>query len=236
MMAMKRLVMRWCVAAVLAVGAALSWPVESAQAQDFSIEIGPGGVQIGRSCPRTYDPVCAGPRSNPRTYRNACFAQREGARIRYDGECRRGGDDDDDFGGGGGGVRVCPEIYAPVCGQRPGRSPQTFTSRCVADAARARVLYRGECRRGGGAGFDDDNDAPFDRRACPRIYAPVCAGPRGRERTFANSCMAQQAGARIRYDGECRRSQAPGRPGATVGYPGPDGDFVIEDSPPGFYR
>ena len=80
-MSIKRFFLRACAAALMAVGVLSAGPVERASAQDFSIEIGPGGVRVGGSCPRGYDPVCAGPRSNPRTYRNACFARRDDARI-----------------------------------------------------------------------------------------------------------------------------------------------------------
>jgi len=193
----RRAWVRLCLALTLALGLGLALPAPEAAAQGFSIEIGPGGVQIGANCPRTYDPVCAGPRSNPRTYRNACLAQREGARIRYEGECERG--DDDDFVDRG---PVCPRNYAPVCGEVRGRQ-QTFNNSCLAEVARANILYRGECRRGGG-GFIEEPPRPPVGRACPRIFAPVCAGPRGRERTYPNSCQAEQAGARIRYPGECR--------------------------------
>jgi Kazal-type serine protease inhibitor domain len=194
---MTRLVTRFCLAALVALGIGMAAPVQDAAAQGFSIEIGPGGVQLGANCPRAYDPVCAGSRSNPRTYRNACLAQRDGARIRYEGECeRRGGGED--FGDRG---PACPRNYAPVCAQNWGGAQQTFSNSCLAEVARARVLYRGECRRGGT--LFDDGRPPVDR-ACPRIFAPVCAGPRGRERTYSNSCLAERAGARVRYSGECR--------------------------------
>lgn len=227
-MSIKRFVLRLCAAALLAVGAMAVLPAERASAQDFSIEIGPDGVQIGRSCPRTYDPVCAGPRSNPRTFRNACQAQRAGARVRYEGECRGRGGDDDDIGGGG---RACPELYAPVCGQRRGGRTQTYPNSCEAANSGARVLYRGQCRRGADS-FDDADRDPVGR-ACPRIYSPVCAGPRGRERTFSNSCMAEQAGARVRYAGECQGRQPawPPRPGA-AGPDSGDDDLVIEERLP----
>jgi hypothetical protein len=213
-MSIKRFVTRVCAAALLAVGAMVALPAERASAQDFSIQIGPDGVRVGGGCPRTYDPVCAGPRSNPRTYRNACLARRDEARIRYEGECRRGGGGYID----GGGVRVCPEIYAPVCARQRNGVVRTLSSACVAASVGARVLYNGECQRGGGGDWGGSTP-PYSGGACPRIYAPVCAGPRGNERTYSNSCVAQRAGARIRYSGQCaggfQQPVWPGRPGVS---------------------
>jgi hypothetical protein len=41
-------------------------------------------------------------------------------------------------------------------------------------------------------------------KICPTLYAPVCAVTRkGVRETFANSCLAQQAHARILHDGRC---------------------------------
>ena len=39
---------------------------------------------------------------------------------------------------------------------------------------------------------------------CTREYAPVCGQRRGERQTFANSCLADQAGYRIVRDGPCR--------------------------------
>lgn len=52
---------------------------------------------------------------------------------------------------------------------------------------------------------------PGGPQVCPRIYAPVCATDRGRERTFPNACEARADGWRVRHDGECRRGR-PDRP------------------------
>jgi hypothetical protein len=239
-MSIKRIFLRLCAAAFLALGASTVIPTERASAQDFSIEFGFGGVNVERNCPRSYDPVCAGPRSNLRTYRNACLARRDEARIRHRGECivpRVGG------GGGGyndwGGTRVCPEIYAPVCARQRNGATRTLSSQCVADSVGARVLYRGECGRGGSDAVIDSPIyggggafPPNAGGACPRIYSPVCAGRRGNERTFANSCMAERAGARIRYAGECQAAlqPVPSRPGVQRP-PRRGGDEVISDSP-----
>jgi hypothetical protein len=41
-------------------------------------------------------------------------------------------------------------------------------------------------------------------QACPRIYRPVCAFTRGGWRTYSNSCVARNAGARLIRQGACR--------------------------------
>jgi len=48
--------------------------------------------------------------------------------------------------------------------------------------------------------------APSDARAiCPRIFRPVCAvTPQGVNQTFANSCEARAAHARILAPGQCQ--------------------------------
>jgi len=40
--------------------------------------------------------------------------------------------------------------------------------------------------------------------ACPRIYRPVCGVVNGVRRTYSNSCVARQAGARIIAQGQCQ--------------------------------
>lgn len=47
---------------------------------------------------------------------------------------------------------------------------------------------------------------------CTREYAPVCGERRGDRQTFANACLAGQAGYRIVSGGECRAGSGP-RPG-----------------------
>jgi len=43
-------------------------------------------------------------------------------------------------------------------------------------------------------------------QACPRIYRPVCAFTPGGWRTYGNSCLARNAGARLIRQGACRAS------------------------------
>ncbi len=97
-----------------------------------------------------------------------------------------------------GGPAACTFEYAPVCGERRG-DRQTFPNACTARADGYRIVHAGECRRGGGGGWD------HDRRpvACTREYAPVCAR-RGRDvRTFGNACEARAADYRIVGRGRC---------------------------------
>ena len=44
-------------------------------------------------------------------------------------------------------------------------------------------------------------------KMCPMIYRPVCAVTRWHHqmKTFGNRCQAQAAGARVLYNGRCRR-------------------------------
>jgi hypothetical protein len=45
---------------------------------------------------------------------------------------------------------------------------------------------------------------PADAAACPRIYRPVCAlNPAGVRITYANSCIARAAHAKILHPGKC---------------------------------
>lgn len=45
---------------------------------------------------------------------------------------------------------------------------------------------------------------PDRPQICTKEYSPVCARDGGRERTFANACMARARGFRPVYPGECR--------------------------------
>ena len=65
---------------------------------------------------------------------------------------------------------------------------RTLRSRAIGEA-RARNAQLRNCRT---------------TRVCPRIYRPVCAVLHGRRRTYGNSCVARNAGARIVAQGRCR--------------------------------
>ena len=43
-------------------------------------------------------------------------------------------------------MRMCPMIWRPVCAVKFGH-PKTYSNRCVAQNARARVVHDGRCRR-----------------------------------------------------------------------------------------
>lgn len=92
------------------------------------------------ACTREYRPVCGERNGRTQTYGNACVAEAERARILYSGECREGRSERPRRQ-----PVACPMIYDPVCGRR-GRDVQTYGNSCEADAARAEIMYRGECR------------------------------------------------------------------------------------------
>jgi hypothetical protein len=112
--------------------------------------------------------------------------------------------------------QMCTMEYAPVCGQRGGRS-QTFGNACQARSNGFEIIGRGECR--GGPPLTPRPDRPMRPAPsrpdpsrpqrpdgiCTREYRPVC-GERGRQmQTFPNACEAGNAGFRIVGGGECRR-------------------------------
>jgi hypothetical protein len=138
----------------------------------------------GPICTQEYAPVCGERRGELQTYGNSCIARAEGARIVYDGECRRES--------GRRPPQACTMEYVPVCAELNGQI-RTFGNACSAQVERARILYQGECRRGSGGG----------QTICTREYAPVCATRRGNTRTFGNSCEAESAGYRIVHGGQC---------------------------------
>lgn len=99
--------------------------------------------------------------------------------------------------------QMCTMEYAPVCGERGGRS-QSFPNACEARSRGFEVVHRGECRSRPPA------PAP-DVRACTREYDPVCGERRGRRQTFSNACEARNDGFRVVARGECRREPQPER-------------------------
>lgn len=122
--------------------------------------------------------------------------------------------------------QMCTMEYAPVCGERGGRT-QTFGNACQARNSGFMIVGRGECRGGpppfprpepdrpgrpdrpdwpGGPGGPDRPDRPERPGGiCTREYRPVC-GERGRQtQTFPNACEAGNAGFRVIGGGECRR-------------------------------
>lgn len=94
---------------------------------------------------------------------------------------------------------ICSREYQPVCARRGG-DIRTFGNECLADAAGYRTRHGGECR-------DDYRPVPPRESACSREYDPVCGSRDGHNRTFANDCLADTAGYRVRYGGECRADE-----------------------------
>ncbi len=109
----------------------------------------------------------------------------------------------------GPGPQICPQIYAPVCGERGGRI-ETLSNECVARSRGFRVIADGECRVrppitprppiGGPGPFPPGPGGP---QFCTREYAPVCARRGGQVRQFPNACEAEVDGFRIIRDGPC---------------------------------
>ena len=89
-------------------------------------------------CTQQYDPVCAERRGDRQTFGNACMARAEGYRIVSRGECRPGRPDRPPR------ERACTREYAPVCARRGG-DVRTFGNSCEAEAARYRIVRRGQC-------------------------------------------------------------------------------------------
>ncbi len=162
---------------------------------------GPGPFQQERPefCAQEYAPVCARRGRERRSFANACRAESAGFRVLGDGECGSSAG-----GGGIGGPRFCTREYRPVCARRGG-SQRTFSNSCEAENSGFRIISDGECRSngGGGGGFDQPG-------FCTREYAPVCARRAGSQRTFSNSCEAENAGFRVFSGGECRSQGAGG--------------------------
>ncbi len=104
--------------------------------------------------------------------------------------------------------QICTMEYAPVCGQRGGRS-QTFANACQARSNGFTIIDRGECRRPPPVAPPPPRpEPPRPERPggiCTREYRPVC-GQRGPQlRTFPNACEASNSGFRIVAQGQCRR-------------------------------
>lgn len=92
----------------------------------------------------------------------------------------------------------------PVCAKNAGVE-QTFADRCAAHDAEAVIIHEGACRTSKGG-----NDGPV---LCTQEYDPVCAEIEVQcikapcypvRETYGNICMAEAAGARLVYEGECR--------------------------------
>lgn len=117
--------------------------------------------------------------------------------------------------------QMCTMEYAPVCGVRNGKT-RTLGNSCQAGAEGYRIISKGECRvsqsqslkweqhpdRPGGAMRPFETSGAMrpvsPQAACTREYAPVCATGNGRSQTFANACVARNAGFDRFRNGACR--------------------------------
>ncbi|WP_245500636.1 Kazal-type serine protease inhibitor domain-containing protein [Rhizobium sp. BK251] len=103
--------------------------------------------------------------------------------------------------------QICTMEYAPVCGERGGRS-QTFPNACQARASGFMIVGRGECRP---TRPPPPPPSPGPQ-ICTREYVPVCGERAGRTRTFPNACEARRDGFRVVAQGECRAAPPPPPP------------------------
>ncbi|OCJ04950.1 hypothetical protein A6U87_13030 [Rhizobium sp. AC44/96] len=115
-------------------------------------------------------------------------------------------------------TQMCTMEYAPVCGQRGGRT-QTFANSCQARSNGFAIVGHGECRRQPPVtpmpphrpqpqpprpGRPEPTHPERPAGICTREYRPVCAQRGPQTRTFPNACEARNGGFRIIADGQCR--------------------------------
>jgi len=192
-------------------------------------------------CPDVYLPVCG---CDGNTYGNSCDAAAAGVDVSSDGPCQNapvcGGllgelcpagtfcDFEPNSCGAGDEQgfcrqlpRVCPDVWAPVCGC----DNNTYSNACDAAAAGVDVASDGVCPSVDGCSatmacptgeycdWADLSCGAAGRMGrcvtqpsvCPDIYAPVC-GCDGN--TYSNACDAAAAGVDVASDGACNTPNA----------------------------
>jgi len=81
-------------------------------------------------CPLIFAPVCGRKDGKNTTYPNSCVAMANGAVVLATGPCPG---------------PICTRIFRPVCAVPPGGGLKTFSNRCVAINAGARIIHDGKC-------------------------------------------------------------------------------------------
>lgn len=102
-------------------------------------------------CAQIYQPVCARQGRSEQTFPNSCEAERAGWNVVSGGECRRGSDRPRRPDRNGGrdprlSDGICPQVYAPVCGEQNGRH-RIFSNDCEARSEGWSVVDDRMCRR-----------------------------------------------------------------------------------------
>ncbi|XP_048031935.1 ovoinhibitor-like isoform X3 [Megalobrama amblycephala] len=157
-------------------------------------------------CPMIYKPVCG---SDGKTYSNECLlnaanqASKTKIVILKQGEC----DQPLQPNCKPNPSKMCPKIYAPVCGS-DGKTYSNECELCVAnEASKTKILIvkQGECDQP----LQPTKPSPI---MCPMIYAPVC-GSDGK--TYGNECALNAANQALKTkivilkQGECDQPQQP---------------------------